>query len=173
MIEWGRNSTPPLPQKNASMMGNLLPPNNNVVHKSQVQELDVTNFIHDSLSLSFTATTMSLKTKTHFSLFYFNATANSESRIYAITRYLPKRNNSIITVVCRFYFDIEVIRIIVFVMHSLVIKNIRYDSMQFFSSDNLKRLQEIFFQNHPPHPPPPPPSRVKWSAPYMKMRKNK
>ena len=29
--------------------------------------------------------------------------------------------------VCRFYFDIEVIRIIVFVMHSLVIKNIRYD----------------------------------------------
>ena len=32
--------------------------------------------------------------------------------------------------------------------------------MQFFSSD--KRLQEIFFQNHPPLPPP---SRVKWSAP--------
>ena len=32
--------------------------------------------------------------------------------------------------------------------------------MQFFSSD--KRLQEIFFQNHPP-----PPSRVKWSAPKI------
>ena len=31
---------------------------------------------------------------------------------------------------------------------------------QFSSSD--KRLQEIFFQNHPP---PPLPSRVKWSAP--------
>ena len=30
--------------------------------------------------------------------------------------------------------------------------------MQFFSSE--KRLQEIFFQNHPPSP-----SRVKWSAP--------
>ena len=29
--------------------------------------------------------------------------------------------------VCRFYFDIEVIRIIVFVTHSLVIKTIRYD----------------------------------------------
>ena len=29
--------------------------------------------------------------------------------------------------VCRFYFDIEVIRIIVFVTHSLVIKNIGYD----------------------------------------------
>ena len=29
--------------------------------------------------------------------------------------------------VCRFYFDTEVIRIIVFVRHSLVIKNIRYD----------------------------------------------
>ena len=35
--------------------------------------------------------------------------------------------------------------------------------MQFFSSD--KRLQEIFFQNHPPTPPPP--SRVKWSAPNV------
>ena len=34
--------------------------------------------------------------------------------------------------------------------------------MQFFSSD--KRLQEIFFQNHPP-----PPSRVKWSAPYLRL----
>lgn len=75
-------------------MGNVLPPNNSVVHKSQVQELDVTSFIHDLLSLSFTAITMSLKTKKHFSLFYFNAAANSESRIYAITRYLPKRNNS-------------------------------------------------------------------------------
>ena len=30
--------------------------------------------------------------------------------------------------------------------------------MQFFSSD--KRLQEFFFQKHPPRP-----SRVKWSAP--------
>ena len=29
--------------------------------------------------------------------------------------------------VCRFCFDIEVIRIIVFVTHSLVIKTIRYD----------------------------------------------
>ena len=29
--------------------------------------------------------------------------------------------------VCRFFFDIEVIRIIVFVTHSLVIKNIGYD----------------------------------------------
>ena len=37
--------------------------------------------------------------------------------------------------------------------------------MQFFSSD--KRLQEIFFQNHPP--PPLPPSRVKWSAPKIKL----
>ena len=34
--------------------------------------------------------------------------------------------------------------------------------MQFFSS--TKRLQEIFFQNHPP----PPPSRVKWSAPKIR-----
>ena len=29
--------------------------------------------------------------------------------------------------VCRFYFDVEVIRIIVFVTQSLLIKNIRYD----------------------------------------------
>ena len=48
---------------------------------------------------------MSLKTKKHFSLFSFNVTANSESGIYAITRY----------------------RIIVFVTHSLLIKTIRYD----------------------------------------------
>ena len=41
-------------KKNASVMGNVLPPNNRVVHKSQVQKLDVTSFIHDSLSLSFT-----------------------------------------------------------------------------------------------------------------------
>ena len=34
--------------------------------------------------------------------------------------------------------------------------------MKFFSSD--KRLQEIFFQNHPP-----PPSRVKWSAPKTSL----
>ena len=81
-------------KKIASIMGNVLPPNNSVVHKSQVQELDVTSFIHDLLSLSFTAITMSLKTKQHFSLFFFNVPANSESGIYAITRYLPKRNNS-------------------------------------------------------------------------------
>ena len=33
-------------------MVNVLPPNNSVVHRSQVQWLDVTNFIHDSLSPS-------------------------------------------------------------------------------------------------------------------------
>ena len=117
-------------KKNASIMGNVLPPNNSVVHKSQVQQLDVTNFIHDSLSLSFTAITMSLKAKKHFSLFYFNATANSESRIYAITR----KEITVITVVCRCYFDIEVIRIILFVTHSLVVKNIRYDRASFFQT---------------------------------------
>ena len=75
-------------------MGNVLPPNNSVVHKSHVQQMDVTSFIHDSLSLSFTAIVMSLKSKKHFSLFSFNVAANSEWGIYAITRYLPKRNNS-------------------------------------------------------------------------------
>ena len=52
------------------------------------------NFGWMDRALSFNAITMSLKTKKYFSLFYFNATANSELRIYAITRYLPKGNNS-------------------------------------------------------------------------------
>ena len=32
--EWGQNSKP---KENASIMGNVLPPNNSVVHKSHVQ----------------------------------------------------------------------------------------------------------------------------------------
>ena len=35
MNEWGQNSKPK--KKNASIMGNVLPPNNSVVHKSHLQ----------------------------------------------------------------------------------------------------------------------------------------
>ena len=40
-------------KRNAQIMGNVLPPNNSVVYKSQVQQLDVTSFIHDSLADDF------------------------------------------------------------------------------------------------------------------------
>ena len=49
-----------------------------------------------------------------------------------------RKEITVITVVCRIYFDIEVIRIIVFVTHSLVIKNIRYDRASFFLDPPLE-----------------------------------
>ena len=74
-------------KKNASIMGNVLPPNNSVFHKSQVQ--------------------------------------------YAITWYLPKRNNSNNSA---FVDSILILKILgsLYLSRILVIKNIRYDRASFF-----------------------------------------